>query len=101
MSVAPVPLFLPGIAVVVVAVALPEAGRILLRELQATDPLRALPEVQVRHEQPRRPAVLGSQRLASVFVHDPRLAARHLVERNVGRVDAVAPVDDELATGLD
>ena len=58
-SVAPVPLLPPRVAVVVVAVALPEAGLVLQRQRQAADPLRALPEVQVRDEQPRRAAVLG------------------------------------------
>src|SRR5215471_11320778 len=43
-SVALVPLFLPRIAVVVVAVSLPEAWLVVVENLQARDPLRALPE---------------------------------------------------------
>src|SRR4051812_47643768 len=99
-SVPPVALFLPWVAVVVVAVALPEPWLVLLCQLQAAHPLGALPEVEVRHEQPRRAAVLRLQRLASVFVGDPRLAPRHLLERKVRRVAAVAPRAHELPARL-
>src|SRR6266508_2799891 len=44
--------FLPVVRVVVVAVALPEAGLIGGEQLQAAQPLRALPEVAARHDQP-------------------------------------------------
>ena len=60
---------------------------------QPAHPLGALPEVQVRHEQPRRPAVLGLERLAVVAERDPGLAAGHVLERQVGRVAAVAERD--------
>src|SRR3954454_844105 len=101
MSVAPVPLFLPRIAVVVVAVALPEAGFVLLQQLQSTHPFRALPEVQMWYEQARGATVLRSERLTVVLVHDPRLAAGHLVERKVRRVAAIAPGAHELPARLD
>ena len=60
-SVAPIALLLPGVAVVVVAVALPEAGLVVVVEPMPAHPLGALPEVQVRDEQPRRPAVLAAR----------------------------------------
>ena len=41
-------LFPPGVGVVVVAVALPEAQAVVVQELQAADPLGALPEVALR-----------------------------------------------------
>ena len=59
-SVAPVPLLPPRIAVVVVAVALPEAGLVIVAQCQPAHPLRALPEVEVRHEQPCRAPCSGS-----------------------------------------
>ena len=71
------------------------------RSCEAAHPLRALPEVEVRHEQPRRAAVLGLERLAVVAERDPRLAARDVLEREVGRVAAVAERDDELGRRLD
>src|SRR5215211_505991 len=73
-SVAPVALLTPRIPVVVVAERLPEAGLVGLRDLDLGEPLGALPEVQVRHEQPCRAAVLGLERRAVERVHDPRLA---------------------------
>ena len=57
-------LFLPGVGVVVVAVALPEAELVVVEELQATDPLAALPEVALRDDQAQRIAVLRLERLA-------------------------------------
>src|SRR5215216_7478371 len=56
-----VPLFLPVVAVVVVAVPLPEARLVRAQELAAAEPLRALPEVAVRDDEPERPAVLRRQ----------------------------------------
>ena len=58
-----VPLFLPGVGVVVVAVALPEAELVVVEELEAPDPLGALPEVALRDEEAERPAVLLLERL--------------------------------------
>src|SRR5262245_25033015 len=64
----PIPLLFPGIPPHVVPVALPEAGGVLGEKLQAAHPLGALPEVEVRHDQPQRSAVLRGQRLAAVPV---------------------------------
>src|SRR4030095_509408 len=55
---------LPGIGIVVIAVALPEAELIVVEELQSPDPLRALPEIALRHEQAERIAMLRLERLA-------------------------------------
>ena len=56
--------FPPRVAVEVVAIRLPEAGLVVVEELETAHPFRALPEVEVRDEKPGRPAVLGVQRLA-------------------------------------
>src|SRR4051794_3742159 len=93
-SVPPVPLLFPWIAVVVVAVGLPEAGLAVVAQLGAAAPLRALPEVQMRDQQPGRAAVLGLQRLATVLVGDPRPSAGQVLEREVGRIAAVTPRGD-------
>jgi len=60
----PVALLTPGVAVVVVAVGLPEARLVRVHQHEPTDPLRALPEIQVRDEQARGAAVLGLERRA-------------------------------------
>src|SRR6187431_1534279 len=59
-----VSLLLEGIGVVVVAVALPEAGAVVGGELDPTEPLRALPEVLPGDHEAERAAVLGRERLA-------------------------------------
>ena len=85
----------------VVAVLLPEAGLVLVAQLEPAHPLGALPEVEVRHEQPRRAAVLGLERLAVVGEGDPRLAAGQVLERQVRRVAAVAEREHVLGVVLD
>src|SRR5439155_7393906 len=80
-SVARVPLLAPWVPVHVVTVRLPEACFVVVHQLEATDPLGALPEVEVRDEQPRGAAVLRRQRLAVVAERDPRLAVADVLER--------------------
>src|SRR3954464_7789873 len=100
-SVPPIALLFPGIAVVVVAVGLPEARLVVVAQLEAADPLRALPEVQMRDQQPRGAAVLGLERLAPVLVGDPRPAAGQILERQVGRIAAVTPRGDIAGVAVD
>src|SRR3954451_18739990 len=92
-SVAPVPLLQPRVAAKVVAVRLPEAGLVLVPELEAAHPLGALPEVEVRDEQPYRAAVLRVERLAVVAERDPGFAVDQILERDVRRVAAVTERD--------
>src|SRR5436305_11635700 len=89
-SIALVSLFLPRIAVVVIAVPLPEAGLVVVEHLESRNPLRALPEVEMRYEQPRGAAVFDRQRFTFVIPHDPRLAAGHVSARKVGGVPRAA-----------
>src|SRR5262245_499351 len=62
---APVALFSPRVPTHVVAVLLPEARVIFLEQLDAGYPLGALPQIQVRNQEPYRPAVFGRERLAA------------------------------------
>src|SRR5215207_2215245 len=87
-SVALVALLAPGVATVVVAELLPEAGLVALEQRQPAHPFGALPEVEVRHEQPRGPSVLGVQRRAVVVERHPRLAPGDVLQRQVRRVAA-------------
>src|SRR3954465_8196756 len=80
-----VPLFLPVVRVVVVAVALPEPRLVAREELQAAQPLRALPEVTRRDDEPERPPVVGLERFAVGFPRDQRLVVLERLERDVGR----------------
>src|SRR5690606_20496419 len=74
-SITLVPFLAPGVATVVVAVPLPETRLVVVHELHAGHPLGALPEVQVRNQQPYRSAVFDRQRRAVELPHEPRLAA--------------------------
>src|SRR6478672_7446246 len=85
-SVTLVPLFQPWVTPVVVAVALPESLLVMIHQGDPGDPFCALPEVQVRHQQPYRPAVIGRQWLALMRPHDPGLAPRDVRERQIRRV---------------
>src|SRR5437763_9844312 len=88
------------VAIQVVAVRLPESRMLFVLEPDAAHPLRALPEIEVRDEQPRGAAVLGMQRLAVELVCDPGLAVHDVLERQVGGVAAVAEHGDVLGPGL-
>src|SRR5262249_5552669 len=100
-SVAAVTLLFPRVAVVVVAVGLPESGLVVLVHLEASYPLGALPEIQVRHEQPRRATVLRLQRLVLVLVGDPRLSVGEIRQRKIRRVAAVAKGEDVFGARID
>src|SRR5687768_7675283 len=69
-SVTLVPLLAPRVTAVVVAVLLPEAGLVAGEQRQLADPLRALPEVEVRDEQAHGAAVLDGQRPPVELPHD-------------------------------
>src|SRR5664279_5327771 len=71
-SVTLVPLLEPRVTAVVVAVALPETRFVVIEQGEPGDPFRALPEVQVRHQQPHRAAMIDRQRVALVGPDHPR-----------------------------
>src|SRR3954470_17839009 len=100
-SVALITLFKPGVSAVVVSERLPEARLIGFHEVQPAHPLRALPEIQVRDEQAGGAAVLGLEVVAVVAVDDPRASTRQVLEREVGRVAAVAERGHVAAERLD
>src|SRR5438445_5575995 len=91
-----VTLLLPVVGVIVVPVALPEAGLVVVEELEAAEPFCALPEVAARNNEPERPAVLGFERLAVGFVGDHRLLVFERFERDV-RGEALLRVGDHKA----
>src|SRR5438034_10760091 len=88
-----VALLFPRIAADVVTVLLPEARAVLRDELEATQPLGALPEVDVRHDQAAGAAVLGRQLLTTVLVGEEDVVAPQVAEEDVRRVTAVAVRD--------
>src|SRR6478735_5162426 len=85
-SVAPVPLLAPRVAQVVVAVALPEPAFVVIEQGDPADPLRGLPEVEMRHQESDGSAVLDRQRSVFVGPHEPGQVSAEVVERHVRRV---------------
>src|SRR4051794_6638816 len=98
-SVTLVPLLLPRVAPVVVAVLLPEAGLVALHHGDPADPLGALPEVQVWHQHPHRAAVLDRQGLTVELPDHPGLAAGDVLDRQVGGVAGLRRRHDEAPLG--
>src|SRR5206468_11370501 len=88
-SVAAVALFEPLVAAVVVAQRLPEAGHVAVDQAEAADPLRALPEVAPRDDEPGRAAVLWRERPAVVLPGDERLAVQDVADWQVRGVATV------------
>src|SRR6516225_9996681 len=87
------PLFLPRIAAHVIAPVfpfLPEAGPVLVHQLDAADPLGAFPAVKPRHDQAQRIAVVWLQGLAVMLPGKEAILAEEIVQRQVGRVPLLA-----------
>src|SRR4051812_31136827 len=85
-----VPLLGPGIAPHVVAVALPESGAVLIDELNPSEPLCTLPEIEVRHDEPHRPPVIGLEVLAIRAMGDEDVRTQQIRKRKIGRVVMLA-----------
>jgi hypothetical protein len=64
-------------------------------------PLRGLPEIQVRHQQPHRATMRGGQRFALVTVDDPGLADEKIGHRDVGGVATVGTDQCEFGDSVD
>src|SRR6188768_987032 len=91
-----VALLVPGVAAHVVAVALPEAGPVFGHELEAAQPLGTFPEVEVRHEQSERPAVIGGDILAVATKRQEHIVPVEVFQRHVRREVVLSMGDDVL-----
>src|SRR6266576_6405504 len=95
-----VPLLLPVVGVVVVAVALPEAGLIRGEKFNPAQPLGALPEIARRDDEAQRPAVLGLERLAVRLPRDEGLLVFERLQRHVGREPLLGVCEHETGARL-
>src|SRR5262245_19172287 len=91
----PVALLLPEVRLVVVAVALPEPRLVVVQKLETAQPLGALPEVLRRDDEPKRPPVIGRQRLAVGLVREQRFGAFERRQRHVRSVALLGVRDHE------
>lgn len=97
----PVALFQPGVAVVVVAVDLPEAGFIHRAEFQRAHKLGTFPEVALGNQCPHRETVIWFQKLAVIFVRQQDVVLHHRFNRQIGGVTVIAVCDDILRARFD
>src|SRR5258708_5600308 len=81
-----VPLLVPRIALGVVAVALPESQSVFAQQHEPAPPLHAFPCVEMRHDQPHRPAVFRRQRLAVVLKREQHIRPQQIRQRDIRRV---------------
>jgi hypothetical protein len=91
-----VPLFPPGVTVVVVSVHLPEPRLVVLHEAKAAYPLGGLPEIEVWHQEARWPAVFGRERLTVVLPDNQRLP---FSRSSTGRLVVYPPSQNAITKG--
>ena len=71
----------------------------MVGNVDAPEPLRRLPEVEVRHDQTHRSAVVGLDRRAVVLVRDEHVVTQQVRQRHVGRVAVLGGLQDVGRTG--
>jgi len=76
----------------VVSVALPKPRLIPLHELYTAQPLRALPRIKLRYNQPSRPTVIERDRLAVMRNRHQRIISQKFRNRQIGCKPVVVPV---------
>src|SRR5262249_29918433 len=87
--VALIPFFFPWVTVIVIPKRLPKTRFILVQQSETTNPLCALPKIEVRDQQSCRAAVLGSERLSLIGVSYPRLPAQYILDRKIRGVTTI------------
>src|SRR3990170_4883534 len=90
----------PGVGMDVVPAHLPEPALVVRRELEAAQPLRALPGVAPGHDDPEREPVLGREVLPAVCPRDEDVVVHHRLQRQVRGVAVLASGDDPLRLRL-
>src|SRR5438874_217693 len=79
-----VALLRPRVGVHVVAVLLPETGRVDVEELEGAQPLARLPEIELGQHQAHRSAVIGLEVLAVVLERQDHVVVEQIGKRGVG-----------------
>src|SRR5205085_10598830 len=89
----------PRVGVHVIAVLLPEAGRVDVEELEGAQPLARLPEVQARQHQAHGAAVIGLEVAAVVLEGQDHVVALQGLQRGVRRVVGIRVLQDPAGLG--
>src|SRR6516164_2735673 len=91
------PFFFPWIASHVVSAPLPKARLVTSHELNALDPLGALPGVEPGNHKAKGPAMLRWNGLTVVSIRKKSVFGQEVVERQVGGPVAIVGVDQHIA----
>src|SRR6516162_2543207 len=89
-SVAVISLLFPGVAIIVVAKRLPEAGLILFHKTNSPDPFGTFPKIEMRHEQPSWTTMRWWNRQALIPGRDHPLTLNEIRDGDVCCVTPVA-----------
>ncbi len=79
-------LLFPGVTVSVIAVALPEAGTVVVEEHEAANPLHTFPGVEMRDNKTNRSTVIDGKGLTIVFEGEEDIGTLEVLEGNVGAI---------------
>ena len=93
-------MFSPGVAVRMVAIALPETELIALEDFETAYPLHAFPRVEVRNNEAEGTPMVGGERLAIVFKGEEDVGTQEVSKRNVGSVALLGEEESELRVGF-
>src|SRR6266852_4156866 len=92
----PVPFLLPGVGVVVIAAPLPEAGAVMLHELEAVQPFGALVEVEFGNDQAHGAAVFGFQFFSVMLEGNNHIIVVQIGQWQIGGVVGPGMLHDKL-----
>src|SRR5262249_41531025 len=87
--VALIPLFFPWLTMIVIPKRLPKTRFIFVEQSETANPLGALPKIEVRNQQSRGAAVLGSERLSFICIAPPHLPPTDAFNRKIRSVTAI------------
>src|SRR5689334_14217595 len=85
-SIIPIPLFLPGVAAVVIASRFPEARFVFFHQPNAAHPFGALPKIKMGHHHARRTPVFWREGLIVILQCDKGLTVDNVGERHIGGI---------------
>src|ERR1700752_265817 len=95
MSIIPIPLLFPRVAMIVVSRRFPKARFILFSKINPSHPFGTLPKIQMRHNHSCWTTMFGCERLIVIFQSDEGLTIDDIGERHVCGVPTVATSRDK------